>query len=323
MSLRLACITVSTALALTFSRETRADDVAVAKAQFEAGRAEMDAGQYASACPKIGESFRLDPRPGTLFTLAACEHAGGKVASAVAHYESYLKMYDGLPPVAREAQRTRPGLARDAIRELSPRVSKLAIVLEPGWPPSTTVTKDGVALGKPSLGLSLPTDAGEHTVVATAEGFAPRESTLRLAEGEVRELRIPLSSRVAASEPGDRVGTGRGDGQRATAFVMGGVGIGGILVGVVGGSIALAAKSGIDERCGPDKVCVDEAARQDAEDAQTAALVSTVGFIAGGALLGASIVVYLTAPSDEPSPTVHLGARTVAGGGVVEGGITW
>ena len=46
-----------------------AQDVASAEALFDRGLAGMRAGNYEVGCPALSESYRLDPRPGTLFTL--------------------------------------------------------------------------------------------------------------------------------------------------------------------------------------------------------------------------------------------------------------
>src|SRR5262252_4543747 len=80
----------------TTSNDARAQDVAVAEALFNRGLADMQAGKFDTGCPAIGESYRLDPRPGTLFTLAECEAKAGHYATAVARYDDYLSLYSRL-----------------------------------------------------------------------------------------------------------------------------------------------------------------------------------------------------------------------------------
>jgi hypothetical protein len=64
-----------------------AQDVATAEALFNRGFADMDAGRYETGCKAIAASQRLDPRAGTLFTLAVCEAQWGKIATAASHYD--------------------------------------------------------------------------------------------------------------------------------------------------------------------------------------------------------------------------------------------
>jgi hypothetical protein len=45
---------------------------------------------------------------------------------------------------------------------------------------------------------------------------------------------------------------------------------------------------------------------QDNNDAKSQATISTVGFIAGGVVLAAGVVVYLTAPKARPATAIRL-----------------
>ena len=83
------------------------------------------------ACPDIAGSYKLDPYPGTLFAMAECEAAAGRIATAAAHYEEYLALYDSLSPdkKAKQGTRHRDSLAQKAT--LTPLVPKLTLVLPP------------------------------------------------------------------------------------------------------------------------------------------------------------------------------------------------
>src|SRR5262249_52925634 len=75
----------------------RAEETGSAAALFQTGLQQMQASRYAEACPKLAESYWLDPRPGVLFTLAECEARWEKTASALAHYDDYLRLYGSMP----------------------------------------------------------------------------------------------------------------------------------------------------------------------------------------------------------------------------------
>src|SRR5689334_19256125 len=99
-----------------------ADDPAAAEALFNRGRADMDAGRYEAGCKAIAESQRLDPRPGTLFTLAVCEKEWGRIASAMTHYGDYLAFYDRMTPAQQARQGDRPKEAKAQRESLAPQV---------------------------------------------------------------------------------------------------------------------------------------------------------------------------------------------------------
>src|SRR5258706_5297913 len=67
-------------------------------AAFDRAVQQMEAGHYDQACPAIEQSFKADPRPGKLFTLAWCLDKRGLLASAISRYDEYLTLYAALPP---------------------------------------------------------------------------------------------------------------------------------------------------------------------------------------------------------------------------------
>jgi hypothetical protein len=139
----------------------RADEASAAAALFDQGLAEMQAGRYDTGCPALAESQRLDPRPGVVFTLAECEARWGRIASAVAHYEDYLRAYRALAPEKQLAQHARASIAEKQRAALAPDVPTLRLELPDDAPEGMRVLRDGVPLGVGSLGRALPIDPGE------------------------------------------------------------------------------------------------------------------------------------------------------------------
>src|SRR3954454_10869417 len=112
MLLARGCAVAALAAIATQGALARADETGSAAALFETGLQHMQASRYAEACPKLAESYWLDPRPGVLFTLAECEARWGKLASAIAHYDDYLRLFGSMPAGLQAVQRERAEVAR-------------------------------------------------------------------------------------------------------------------------------------------------------------------------------------------------------------------
>jgi hypothetical protein len=180
-------------------------------------------------------------------------------------------------------------------------------------------------------GKALPADPGEHLFAFTAAGFAPVALTLVLTEGEKgRRVRIKLTPAAPAppipaaapaaatptgpepsavpvasrsSEPG--AGPARGLGtQRIAGLTVGLAGVVGLGVGSAFGLMTIAAWDRANRDCGGSATrCTNvPAGRADRSTAETDATISTVGFVAGGALVAAGLIVFFTA-----GPGAHSG----------------
>lgn len=291
-----------------------------AQAQFDFGLGEMEGGRYASGCPALAESYRLDPRPGVLFTLAECENRWGKIASALTHYEAYIDVFARMRDDEKAHQRGRDKVAlaqRDGLRG---QVPELAIALPPSAPAGTTVSRDGLPLGAPSLGVAFTVDPGEHVVVARTPDGASRETRVTVARAEHSTLVVdlttppppPARSPSFAPPPAPSPALLPASSTRTWALVTGGIGLAGLAVGAIGGAIVLNDKSTIDASCNPDRTC-NPAGLSAASHASTFGLMSDVGFAVGGVGLATSVVLYLVSPSRAVQPI----ARAEPHGGFV------
>jgi hypothetical protein len=182
---------------LSIIKAAAADNSDPAEVSFDRGVEHMEGGRFEQACPLIEESYRLDPRPGTLFTLAECEAQRGRIATAVARYGEYLRMYDALPPERRAAQGTREREAITKKSALEPHVPKLLLVLPEGAPAGTIVKRDGAVVEASSLGVALAIDPGEYVVTTQAPGGPVTENRVMVARGERKEARL----KVVTKEP--------------------------------------------------------------------------------------------------------------------------
>ena len=140
----------------------------MAEALFREGKRLMDEGRYPDACPKLAESYRLDPATGALLATALCYERAGRLASAWAAYT------EAAARAKQEGSVDREEIARAKATDLEPKLAKLVIELEPGASvPGLSVSRDGVAVGEGVYGMALPVDPGPHVVEAQAPGRKP------------------------------------------------------------------------------------------------------------------------------------------------------
>src|SRR5580700_5547633 len=226
-------------------------DQASADELFRQGRALASAQDYAHACPKFSESLRLDPAAGTLLNLADCEEQIGQLANAWAHFK---ELGDELP---RSDERQEVALER--ARLLEHRLPHLTVELSFATAPEATVRRDDVELGRGSLGVALPVDPGEHTVVVRQPGRALQPVVFTLAEGQSRVLV------VGPGEPIPALGDGREapvpTAKRTAGWIVGGVGIAALATGTYFGIRALENRNESNAHC-DGSLCADAAGVQ-------------------------------------------------------------
>ena len=185
------------------------------------------------------------------------------------------------------------------------------------------VSMDGTPLASELAGAALQVDPGPHVFKFATDGASDVERKIVIHEGEKdRQERVVFSdlnaskghgAGVAGAAGGARVepssSSGAWGGQKSAAVVIGGAGVAGIIVGSVLGALSFSAWSSSKSECSSTSCPNRTKALSDHDSATTDALVSDVGFIAGGALLAGGLVLYLTAPSS--ASTTSGGLRIV------------
>jgi hypothetical protein len=282
---------------------------AAAEALFVEGRNLMAAERFEEACPKFEASQELDPGLGTILNLAECYEKTGKTASAWAQYREAI-------PLARAAgSEDRERLAQDRAKLLQDRLSTLTIRAT-GGDAALSVRRDGAPVQRAQLGTPIPVDPGEHVIEATAEGKQPWSTKVEVG-ADAAKVEIDIPALQAADGAGPATGgdvtldsgtaSSSGSSQRMIGLIVGGVGVVGLGVGtyfgITAGSKWDDAKAGCSDfpyQCRP--------AALDARDsASSSATLSTIGFIAGGALLATGAVLYFTASSGATKTAVGVG----------------
>jgi hypothetical protein len=301
-----ASLPIAVMLAMTPAAEAQSRDAAAATELFEKGRSAMKQQDYATACAAFDESFRFDTKVGTLLNLADCEEHVGKLVSARAHWQQAIDL-------AHAGRDARESVAKQRFAAVDPRVAKLAVLLVPEAPQGVTVRRDDVELGTGSLGVALPMDPGQHTIVVGAPGYEEKTVTVPVAESEVKTVVVgpgaklppppPPPPPVAPEPPRSSFGA-----QKVLGIVAVGVGVAGGALGIVFGLKAKSsndasfANDGCDATngCNPTGLALRTDAVRDGN-------ISTIGFIAGGAFLVTGVVLWLTSPSRSSRAPTNTG----------------
>jgi hypothetical protein len=268
-----------------------ADDGPDPNKAFQAAVDDMLAGRFAAACPALAQVYLQTQGAGALYTQAECEAKWGKVTAARAHYREYLALYEAMSPKKRKGQFDRAEVSTRQIEALGKLLAKVTVSLPANAPEGTVVTRDGEELDAQSLGDALEMDPGGHRFTVVLPSGEKRGQDLVLLEGEERSLRLELPATEATAEEGSD-----GDAWRTSAYVVGGVGAVGIVVGIVTGAVAISAKGTVSDEC------VEEICTEDGKAAGNRLKVfghtSTVAFSIGAAALAVGVVLFLTAPDD-------------------------
>lgn len=303
-----------------------AGDEAAAEALFVEAKKLAAQKKYAEACPKFAESNRLDRGAGTMIHLGDCYEKNHQLASAWATYKEAASAAQAL------GRKDWEKLATQRASTLEPKLAHLTIKVEAPVE-KMTVTRDGTEVSSASWGVSIPVDAGEHTVRASAPGHREAAISSTVAkDGQAVEIVVPklvaeptvaapppvapvVLGPANAPAPPDRAASSSST-QRTVGFVVGGVGVAGLAVGAVTGLMAIGKKNDATDVCPNDGACASQGAVDAADGARTLGTVSTIGFIAGGALLVGGAALVLTAPKAPRRTGVRLlptAGRTGAG----------
>ncbi len=186
---------------------------------------------------------------------------------------------------------------RERIENIEQHAAKIALHLDDGAPTGTVVTVDGLVVA--SLEAPLHLAKGAHVVLVTAVGYRGKRYDIVVRDGEIRVLRVspgaPLEEELPTSSPPAAVHASAASSShwtRPVGVVAMGLGAAGIWVGSLAGMMAIDRRDVQRAQCDATNACT-AAGLGAAHDGAAWADVSTVGFIAGGAVLavGAALVL--------------------------------
>jgi serine/threonine-protein kinase len=327
---------VSLGVVAPAARAQSAADKAAAEALFDEGKRLREAKRYSEACPKLADSQRLDPAVGTLLNLALCYKENGQTASAWSTYR------EAAAQAAAARQTDREQLARDEAAALEPKLTKLVIEVSPEVAKiqGLEIKRDGAVVPQGLWGVAAPVDPGVRSIDATAPGKKPFHMDAK-AEGAGATAKVVVSGledatagaaavpAVAATpaetpqptspadQPTDK-GSKPGSTQRMIGYVVGGLGVVGIGVGVFYAMNAISENDKALDICDDDEEPCSEEEVEDHENyvdkATAVQLNSYVAYGLGAAGIVTGVVLVLTAPKDpKKAASVRVTPEVAAG----------
>lgn len=311
-ALRLLLV-VSILLGSTSSALAQSDaDKATARNLFHEGEAALNAKDCETAADRFERADKLYQAPTIMLGLARAYVCLGKFVKAKEKYNTLMR--EKLGADASQAFRDAVEDAKKEIVGLDAKIGYATISVEGPGNDIVKVTIDGEDVPAAALGVKRPLDPGPHKVVADAPGWKANEATVTVNAQQDTPLTITLEAdpdeKIEEPVPGGGTVTpsdGSGDTLRLVGFIALGVGAAGLIVGAVTGGLAIGKHGDLTDACGDAGQCpADQQGNLD--DFNTFGTVSTIGFIAGGVVAAAGLVLVLVAPSGstEEGATVKL-----------------
>ncbi len=285
---------------------------------FREGKKLLKAGKIAEACDKLEASDRIESSVGTLLNLGDCRERNHQLATAWGTFRKAARAAKLVRDAKREAE------ARRREKLLAPRLSYLTVeVPESSRVDGLSITRNGVVLDRQLWNQSVPVDADDYELAASASGYLGWARHVRVgAEAKRATVQVPAlepQPAPAAPEPAPAVASpsparealqrhapprpSRLTGTRAVALGMTALGVAGIGLGVGFGIHGKRLEQDSDAIC-PTTVCNDPRGLSLNADARRAARNANIGYAAGGGLLAAAVVLWIVGAPHAVAPVI-------------------
>src|SRR5260370_27645860 len=308
----LACSSVIATTLLLFAPLAHAQsaaDRATARQLGLDGQEALDKKDYATAEDRFRRAAALFHAPTQLLGYARAEAGLANLVNASEAYNRIVR--EGVPPGASPAFANALEAAKAEAGAVQARIASVTVRVT--GPENPTVTLDEQPLSIAALGIRRPVDPGTHVVRATADGWEPAETRSAVADAGSSNAMLPMQKIAPvgpAAQPSHLLAptgetpvpprdtgatTSSGGGQRTLGWVGLGVGVAGLAAGAITGILAMSKHSDLQTPCANG---CPASAQGDLDSYHTLGTLSTVGFIAGGVLSAAGLVLVITAPHD-------------------------
>jgi hypothetical protein len=272
------------------------DELKAARELFQDAFKDEQEKRYPEALEKFQRVAKVKESASVRYRIATVLAEMGRLREARDMYRALAAQKASLP--ANDQPTADSGAEKAA--ELDARIPRLAVrVQDP--PPDVRVTVDGAPVPISTTPRSFELDPGEHVVAATAQGVAPSEKTITLADGGGEVQHTVTFAR-------DGAGPGASWSKNTT---LPWIAIGGGAALTAAGTILLIVREGtiddIKDAC-PGNVCPPGRRNEIEDDRDQAKLFGPLGgvlAVVGLVAVGAGVYLLVRSPSGPPKARAH------------------
>lgn len=294
-------------------------DVKAALEKFKQAQKRYEEKDYAAALELARAAVDATGSPNARLYVARALRELGQLPEAHAEMDRTLRD-------ARDAAKNDPkyGATRDAaaaeLALLDQRVGKVIVALADP-PPGVKVSLNGRALAATEVGQPIAVNPGSVVASATGEGASPVEKSVEVAAGQTQTITLVFRETPGTAAPPPETARPKQAEQpkkqkknlRTWGFVAAGVGVVGLSVFAVAGSMANSKYSELEDKCGSRR-CSDPKYADTVDSGKRLDTIANVGLVAGGLGLLAGGALILFGGSSEESAAV---VRPAVGGATV------
>jgi hypothetical protein len=185
-----------TLVLLLLAGAARAEDIAQAKALFDAGAAAYDKHDYVGAIRAFEGAQRAAPRPPIMFSLAQAHRRQFYVDGNADHQKVAIDLFkDYVKQVPSGGRHEDAMRALQELGAFAAQKDATSISLNSSGTPNARVSLDGA----PSVAVPLigPVTPGKHHALISAEGYTSEERDVVAVDGQIVALDVPLKEKPA------------------------------------------------------------------------------------------------------------------------------
>lgn len=286
---------------------------------FDQGQKAMARRDWGAACPTLRRSWERSAgrAKGALYHLARCEDEAraGRLATSLALWREVYPLFVDQGDIQIEAT--------DRIRVLEAKVARLSLRRGAGSPPSLRAELDGQPT---KFDDRIPVDAGRHVVRALADGHAPAQQEIDVADGSSTTLDlqpgpsagvtttvVPVGPSPTSGDPAAPHSEGGGSGWTTAGWIAGGVGVAGIALFAISAVIISGAEGDIEDACEGDRTECSAEAGEAADRGEAWMAPNAIGFGVGLVGLGLGVTFLVIGADDGAQVAVRGDGVTLRG----------